>query len=270
MAVAVVQGTKREQGLHALEARFADPDEDAGGERHPQFAGPADRFQAGGWALVRGAVVRTAALAQPFRGAFEHDPLRDRHAPQGRDVLRRHHPRVGMGKQPGLSVDKLGDLRQVRNRRLVPELGQLAGGSFVAVLGLVPEREQRLLAPRHGARTGDGEDLVVREVGALAGARRPGEGTVVTDIAAELGEWDEDLAGIGDQVAMASVAQPHCPFQQGREFCRSGQASSGLVRRLLRIVWRREDLVESGVHWQNPLVGPQQVHALTPARVDPG
>jgi len=77
----------------------------------------------------------------------------------------------------------------------------------VAQLRLVAQGEQRLVAARLGAGAGDGEDLVAGQIDPLAAARRLGEGAVVTDVAAQLGERDEDLARIRHQPAMPDVAQ---------------------------------------------------------------
>ena len=52
------------------------------------------------------------------------------------------------GQQPGLGEDELGHARQVLDRRLASELGELLAGDPVAPLGLVAEREQRLVAAR--------------------------------------------------------------------------------------------------------------------------
>ena len=45
VAVTLVQIADREQRLDALEARLADADQNAGGERHARFARQADRLE---------------------------------------------------------------------------------------------------------------------------------------------------------------------------------------------------------------------------------
>jgi hypothetical protein len=68
-----------------------------------------------------------------------------------------------------------------------------------------------------GTRTGAGDlqNLRGAQISRLAGARRMGKGAVMTDVAAELGQRDEDLARIRYQVAMRLVAQRRCnPHQR--------------------------------------------------------
>ncbi len=81
--------------------------------------------------------------------------------------------------------------REAKRRQLTPGLG-------VALLGLVPEGEERLLAARLGAGARDPKHLLGREVGPLAGTRTVGEGAVAAVVPAQLGERDKDLARVGD------------------------------------------------------------------------
>jgi len=114
----------------------------------------------------------------------------------------------------------------------VPEFGQLPGGGPVAPFGLVPEGEEGLLAAGRRPSPGDGENVVAGEIGTLAGPRRLGKGAVVADVAAELGEGDEHLAGVGNQVAVAAVPQECRRLEQGAEIRRFGEEERLRVRRL--------------------------------------
>ena len=203
VAVALVQRRDRLQGLQPLLARLADPDQDPGRERHGQLAGQPDRLQPRLGELVRRAVVRPALLHEPQRGGFQHQSHRRRHRPQQLEVLPRHHPGVEVGEEPGLGEDELGHARQVLDRRLAAERGQLLARGPVAELGLVAEREERLVAARLGAGARDGEHLVGGHVRALAAARRLRERAVVADVAAELRQRDEDLRGVRDDAGHA-------------------------------------------------------------------
>ena len=84
---------------------------------------------------------------------------------------------------------------------------QLLARDLVAQLRLVAEGEQRFLAARGGAGARDGQHLVPRHVGALSFAGRVREGAVMADVAAELGQRNEDLAGIAERNRMSLVAQ---------------------------------------------------------------
>ena len=211
VAIAIVEVAQRQERLDTLPPRLSDADEDARGERHRQLAGEPDRLDAGRRVLIGGAVVHPALLQQAWREALQHDPLRDRHLAQGRDVVGGHHARIHVREQSGLFGDERGHLTQVRDRGLVSKCRQLLARDLVAQLGLVPEREQRLRAPRLRARTGGRKDLVGCHVRALSRSRGLREGAVVADVPAELRQRDEDVAGIRDEVAVAGVTErPRC------------------------------------------------------------
>ena len=69
----------------------------------------------------------------------------------------------------------------------------------VAKLRFVAESEQRFLATGPDPGACDDPHGVARQIGRLTGARRMGKGAVVADVAAKLGQRNEDLAGIGHQ-----------------------------------------------------------------------
>ena len=85
-----VEVADRQQRVQPLLAGFADADQDAGGERHGQFAGQAQCFKAHRRVFVGRAVVDAAGPAEGFAGGFEHDPLAGRDFAQGGDLLAGH------------------------------------------------------------------------------------------------------------------------------------------------------------------------------------
>src|SRR5712691_9574731 len=80
-----------------------------------------------------------------------------------------------------------------------PELRYRVARDAVAQLGLVAEREQRLVTAGRDARPRDLQYLLERHEGPLAAPRRTGEGAVAAHVAAERRQWDEHLGGIGDE-----------------------------------------------------------------------
>ncbi len=139
------------------------------------------------------------------------------------ELLLAHHPGIEVRQQAGLLQHQPRHGGEIGERRRVAERGQFLARLPVAQLRLVAEREQGLVAagPRAGAR--DGEHLVRGEEGALAAPRRMGEGAVVADIAAELGERDEHLARDGDDVAEPGIAHPRRGGGKGGDVIVAGQ-----------------------------------------------
>ncbi len=202
--------------------------------------------------------MRPAAAAQPLGGALQHDPLRHRNRAQPVDIGPRHDAGVEMRQEPGLAQHQLRHLGEVGERGLVAEPGQRLARRAVAQFGLVAQREQRLAAAGARAGAGDRQHLLGVEIGGLAAARRMREGAVVADVAAQLGQRDEHLARIGDEAAVARVAQcrrdPHQrPWVGGsRRAPAPPSAESTLPRRApgVRIssVVIREDLLATRHH----------------------
>ena len=95
---------------------------------------------------------------------------------------------------------------EVLDRRAEPERLELLARSPVAQLRLVAQGEERLAATGALARACHLEHLVEAQVGTLAPARRPRERAVVTDVAAELRQRDEDLRAVGDERPCARLA----------------------------------------------------------------
>ena len=112
-----------------------------------------------------------------------------------------------MGQEPGLGKHPFRGLAEVGEGRLVAELGQALAGRLVAQFRLVPEGEERLLAAGLGGQARLAQDRVQRHVRRLALLRRLGEDAVVTDVPAQVSQRQEDLARVGDEVAVAPVTQ---------------------------------------------------------------
>ena len=191
---ALVDLAQGQQRLDALPARLPDADQDSRSEGHLLLSGEPDGLKAGGGVLIGRAVVDLPLPHQPRRHALEHDSLRDRDLAQEGDVLGGHDAGVGVGQQPRLLRHDARDLGQVGDGRLVAERGQLFARHLVAQLGLVAEGEERLRTACGSAGAGDFQHLVDAHVGALAAPGRLREGAVVANVAAELGQGNEDVA----------------------------------------------------------------------------
>ncbi len=75
-----------EQGVDALGARLADPDEDPGGEGHACETRRFERRETAGRRLVGRAVVWAARLAQSFGQRLDHHSLRRAHGPEALEL----------------------------------------------------------------------------------------------------------------------------------------------------------------------------------------
>src|SRR5262245_37949972 len=87
------------------------------------------------------------------------------------------------------------------------ERRQLFARLRVAQLRFVAQGQERLLAAGGGTPPSGLEYLLLGQEGSAAFTRLMGEGAIAADVAAELRQRDEDLAGIGDDVAEAFVPQ---------------------------------------------------------------
>ena len=135
-----------------------------------------------------------------------------------------------MRQQAGLTQHPSGDMLQVAEGRVEPELGQGLAGGGIAQLRLVAEGEQGLLAARRDAASGDLQDLVGGQVGPGHLPRRLGEGAVVANVAAELGQRDEHLARIGQDAAEGVLAnRARAGGQPVERRLQQPQAQTGLL-----------------------------------------
>ena len=112
-----------------------------------------------------------------------------------------------MRQEPGLTEHRLRHARHVVECRFTSECFELLACHPVALLGLVAEGEQRFAAARGGACAREGENLVDRHVRALSAPGRVSERAVVTDVAAELRQRDEDLRRVGHEAAVSLLAK---------------------------------------------------------------
>ena len=149
--------------------------------------------------------MRAALLPQSLGRCLEHDPHRRADRSQQLELRSGHHSRVQVRQEPGLLEDEPRAAREVLERRLAAELAELVARDLVSELRLVPEREERLAAAGGGAGARDVQHLFFGHVRALAPPRRPREGAVAADVAAERRQRDEDLGRVGDE---APRAQP--------------------------------------------------------------
>ena len=203
---------QREDRLGPLGEGLADADEQAGGEGDREAAGVLEDPQPDGGVLVGGAEVGLAlGLEQPARGGLEHHPHRGRDRLEPVHLLPRHDAGVEVGQQPGLLEHPHRHRADVGERGVVALRVEPLPGLGPAVLGPVAEGEQRLEAAQLGALAGDLEDLVGGEerLAALAGglARGLDERAVVAPVAAQLGDRDEHLGGVGHDARAAGGDQ---------------------------------------------------------------
>ncbi len=214
-------------------ARLADPDQDPARERDRELSGEPDRLEPAGRHLVGRGPVRPALRRQPVGDGLEHDPHRGRHGPQERELVTAHHARVEVRQKPGLVEHELRAAREVLERRGAAERCELVTGDPVAELRLVAEREQRLRAAGGGTGTGDLEHLLLAHERSLPATRRPREGAVAADVAAEGGQRHEDLGRVRDHRARAQPSRLGHEVVQGRgeklgdEVCHRRQVVAG-------------------------------------------
>ena len=216
VAVAPVRRRDRLEGVDPVRSGLADADQDAGGERDAQLTRGLQRGQPAPGCLVRG----TPVAAQARVERLDHHPLRRRHGAQQGQLVGREGTGVGVGEQAGLVQHQAAHGGEVLHRRGVAVPGQPLGRHRVAVLGLLAQGEQRLVAAPAGTGTGDGQHLLRGQVGRVEPGRGLGEGAVAAAVAAQHGEGDEHLGGVGDPGAVGPV--PHDPGRGrqlvGRQF----------------------------------------------------
>ena len=106
---------------------------------------------------------------------------------------------------------------EIVDRGFVPERVERLPGGAVAKLRLVAEREERLRAAGGRACASDRKHVVRGKVGGLARAWPLGEGAIVADVPAKMGERNEHLARIRKMAPMPLVAQTTRGVDQLRE-----------------------------------------------------
>ena len=230
VAVPLMHVADGKQRLDALAARFTDADQNAGGERHAGTPGRLQHAKAGGRILVGGTIVRPARCRQSRRGRLQHDALRHGHPAQAPQPSLVHEAGIEMGQQSRFPQHQLGRGFEIVEGGGGSQCVEGAARGAVAQLGLVAEREQGLLAAGRASRIGDRQHRIRRQVGRLTLARRPREGAVVTDVAAQVREGNEHLLRKRHPVRMAGEADLLRNRAQPRQVMtvRQGQ---GLLRR---------------------------------------
>ena len=117
-----------------------------------------------------------------------------------------------MRQQPGLARAPGGHVGDVVQRAVVAVLGEPDPGDLPAVLGPVAQGEEGLLAAHRRALAGDAEHLlgfqVRRQPGCRELGRRLDEDAVVAAVAAQVGQRQEDLAGVGHDARAAGAVKP--------------------------------------------------------------
>ena len=197
-----VAGPDREDGLGPLADRLADAHEKPCGEGDPVPAGVLEHPQAHGRVLVG-----AADVGGDLGGRLEHHPHRRGDRLEPLQLRPGHDAGVEVRQQPGLLQHRDGAGADVGQRVVVAGLVEPGAGRVPAVLGAVPEGEERLLAAEGRALACDVEHLVHRKVGRGQPARHRGERAVVAAVAAQPGQRDEDLARVGDDGGTAGVDQ---------------------------------------------------------------
>ena len=219
----LVHLTDRVQGVGPLGQGLTDPDQQAGGERDGQPAGVGQGAQSHGRVLVRAAEVgQTARLEEPPGGGLQHHAHRRGHRPQPRHLRPAHHAGVEVRQQTGLLQHPDRGGPHIVQGRVVATLVEPLPGLGPARLRPIAEGEQRFFAAAFGAAAGDVNDLVGFQIHALTGSPKLAghryERAVVAGVATQVGDGDEDLAGVGDREsaggprpggrAQAGVAHP--------------------------------------------------------------
>jgi hypothetical protein len=235
--VGVADGMQR---LGAVAHGLADAEQQPRGERDAAAAGVVDHLQAQLRVLVGGAVVGAAGLRpQGARRRLEHHAHRRRDRTQALQLRPGHDAGVEVRQQPRLLEHEPCHRPHVVEGRGVAVPGQPLARDRPAVLGPVPEGEQRLLAAGRRTLAGDVEDLAGLQVGglALAGqlARGVDEDAVVAPVTAQRRDRDEHLLRVRHHPGQpgrgpAVVAQPGGDRQQAVQVLPAGvETGGGLV-----------------------------------------
>ena len=213
-----MQIADRGQRVEPLRARLADADQDAGGERHRQFAGAAHRLQP----RPRAPCPASRNAHRPARTAARCStssmmPMLADTVAERRDFFARHDARIDVGQQAGLVQHQRAHRAQVLDGRLVTQRGQGLTRGAIAQFRLVAQGEQRLCAACGGACPRDRQHRLGRQIRWPLGARAFGERAVVAHVATQFGQRDEDLARIGHRAPLRSVTSGSRARHQVRE-----------------------------------------------------
>jgi len=236
MAVLFVELTQGQQGFDAFAAGFANANQDAGGKGDFCLSRQGDGFEAHDRVLVWRAVVGHALFAQAAGSGFEHDAHGGGHRAQKGDFLGRHIAGIDVGQEARFIKYGFGYVGDVFEGAGKTQLGQCRTGGVVAQFGFFTEGKQRLLAALARALAGNIQHLFNTHIRLFDFARGLGEGAVVAHIAAQMGEGNKHLAGIGNSIAMGAIAQRSGDLHQ------CGQV--GTVRQLQGLLLAQGDPVQ--------------------------
>src|ERR1700687_2654768 len=150
--------------------------------------------------------MRSATLAQTLGGAFEHQPLRNRHFAKLGNIRSIENAGIDVRKQSGLFEDCARSFCKIGERRGMTELGKVLARDTISELGFIAECEQRLLAACGGSGARNVEHLLQRQIRALPFARTMSERAVMTHVPATLRQWNEHLARIRHDGAVGCVS----------------------------------------------------------------
>ena len=175
---------------------LADADQNAGREWHAQLARQPQRFKARLGSLIGRAIMNSARFAQPRARGFQHDALAGRYHAQVGHLGPAHDSGIDVRQQSCLPQHERAHPLEIIDGGFVSERVQRLPGGAVPQLRLIAEREERLRAAGHRPGTGDREHLFRGEIGRPSRAWPLGEGAVMADIPAKMGERNENLAGI--------------------------------------------------------------------------
>ncbi len=156
---------------------------------------------------------------QPARRRLEHQPHGRRDRAQSAQIRPVEHAGVEVRQQPRLLQDRDRAGPQVGHGVVIARRGEPFRGRRPSVLGGVSEREQRLRACCRRTCPGDVEHLGRCEVLLLPGAAQRsgirGERAVVTAVAAQPGQRDEDFGRIRDDAWPPCRQQSRIPDPPG-------------------------------------------------------
>jgi hypothetical protein len=132
-------------------------------------------------------------------------------------------------QQAGFFEHAVGHGVQVVQRARMPEVGERPARLGPAALGLIPEREERLVATGGLPGAGDGQHLVGAEIGGMPWRGPLRERAVVALVAAQPRQRDEDLARERDDLAAAVITHGRGGGHQRRQIVDLGQRQGLLV-----------------------------------------
>ena len=200
--------------------------------------------------------MNSARLAQPRAEGFKHDALARRHLPQSGHLRSAHDSGIGVRQQSCLAQHQRAHRLEIVDGGFVSERVQRLPGGAVAHLRLVAKREKRLRAAGGGSGAGDCEHLVRGKIGRPSGAWPLGEGAIVADIPAKMGERNKHFARIRDVAAMPLVAQTSRCLDQFRE---RGLFESDKERVIARIAHRNHLMRLFGMRPRHVGSGPRMM-----------